>query len=149
MHNISQLNSLCNTPDGILSNKEGILWRRSYFEEAQKEACNYAKNVLCHRHFSRNLVKIYRKAMLTNFFWCMRSKIQQSTHTVMFSNPLMLVVTKGHTYLESHSSHQLCSVKKLFREKAVSENFQEVPRKSFTPQCILKAQSYTEYELCH
>ena len=114
MHNISQLNSLCNTPDGILSNKEGILWRRSYFEEAQKEACNYAKNVLCHRHFSRNLVKIYRKAILTNFFWRMRSKSQQSTHPVMFSNPLMLVVTKGNTYLKSQSSHQLCSVKKLY-----------------------------------
>ena len=70
--------------------------------------------MLCHRHFSRNLVKIYRKAMLTNFFWCMRSKSQQSTHPVMFSNPLMLVVTKGNTYLKSQSSHQLCSVKKLF-----------------------------------
>ena len=47
--------------------------------------------------FSRNLVKIYRIAILTNFFQCMRNKNQRSTHhTVVFVNHLILVVTKGH-----------------------------------------------------
>ena len=36
-----------------------------YFEEAMKQACNYAENVLCYRGFSKNLAKIYRTAILT------------------------------------------------------------------------------------
>ena len=54
--------------------------------------------------FSRNAAKSYRIAILTNFFWCMRSKHQWSTHPLLFFNPLMLVVTKGHTHLNKPAS---------------------------------------------
>ena len=46
-----------------------------------------------YRCFSRNMVKIYRTAILTNYFRCIKSKSQWSTHPVLFFNPLMLVVT--------------------------------------------------------
>ena len=59
----------------------------------------------CYKCFTRNLVKIYRTAILTNFFWCMQSKSQWSTHPVVFFNPLMLVVTKDtHIYLNKPGS---------------------------------------------
>ena len=71
-----------------------------YFEVDKKQACNYAENALCYRCFSRNLAKMYRTAILTNFFQCMQNKCQWNTYAVVFFNPLMLVVTTGHTYLE-------------------------------------------------
>ena len=67
----------------------------------QFQAQNYAENVLCYRCFSRNLAKIYRKAISTNFSRCMQSKNQPSTHPVMFINPVILVVTKGYTHTET------------------------------------------------
>ena len=69
---------------------------KMYFELAEKQAFSYAENALCYRCFSRNLAKIYRTAILTNFFRYMRTKSQWSTHPVVFFNLLMLVVTKGH-----------------------------------------------------
>ena len=39
-----------------------------YLEGAKKQACSYAENALCYRYFSRNFAKIYRAAVLTNFF---------------------------------------------------------------------------------
>ena len=71
---------------------EGVRWR-------SKEASLHSENALCYRCFSRNLAKIYRAAVLTNFFRCMQNKSQWSTYPLMFFNPLMLVVAKGHTYL--------------------------------------------------
>ena len=47
-----------------------------YFEGAKKQACNYAENVLCYRHFSSGLAKIYRTAILSDFLWCMQSETQ-------------------------------------------------------------------------
>ena len=70
-----------------------------YFQGAKKEACDYAENALYYRCFSRNLAKIYRTANLPNFFRCMQGKSQWGTYPVVFLDPLMLVVTKGHTYL--------------------------------------------------
>ena len=39
----------------------------------------------------------------------MQSKSQWSTHAVVFINPLMLVVTKGHTHTETHLQTNLPS----------------------------------------
>ena len=55
-----------------------------YFEGAKKQACDYAENVLCYRHFSSGLAKIYRTAILSDFLWCMQSETQWSTHPVVF-----------------------------------------------------------------
>ena len=49
--------------------------------------------------FFRNLAKIYRTAILMNFSWCLRTKSQMSVYVMAFLNPLMLVVTDGHKYL--------------------------------------------------
>ena len=70
-----------------------------YFEVAKKQAYNYAENALCYRCISRNLAKIYKTATLTYFFWCMQSKSWQSTHLVMFFNPLMLVRVNEMTHM--------------------------------------------------
>ena len=79
--------------------KEAILG-----EPLEKQACHYAENALCYRYFSRNLVKIYRTAILMNIFWYMQSKKQGSTHPVVFFNPLMLVAIKWHKYLNKPAS---------------------------------------------
>ena len=57
--------------------------------------------------FSRKSPKIYRTAISKNFFRCMQSKSQRSTHTVVFFGPLMLVITKGRTYLNKPTSLSL------------------------------------------
>ena len=44
---------------------------------------NYVENVLYYRCFFRNLAKIYRTAILKNYFGCMPSKYQWSTHPVV------------------------------------------------------------------
>ena len=67
-----------------------------YFEGAKKQACNYSENAMCYRWFSRNLAKIYRPAVLMNFFRCMRRKSHWSTHPGVFFNPSVPVVKKGH-----------------------------------------------------
>ena len=77
-----------------------IFWR---WKELRSKLATMLK-MHCYRCFSRNLVKIYRTAILTNFFLCMRSKSQWSTYQVVFFNPLMLVVTKQHTYLNKPGS---------------------------------------------
>ena len=41
----------------------------------------------------------YRMAILRNIFQCMPRKNLWITHPMVFFNPLMFVVTKGHTYL--------------------------------------------------
>ena len=74
------------------------------FEGAKKQACNYAKNVLCYRCFFGSLARIYRTAILMNF-GCVRTKIQWNNHPVVFFNTLMLVVTEGHNYLNKPGSH--------------------------------------------
>ena len=109
-------NCLCNFHVGILSNKEAILWRCT---SKELFLVNSSKNIskkrviklatmlkmCCYKCFTKNMVKIYRTAILTNFFWCMRSKSQWSTHPVVFFNPLMLVVTKDiHIYLNKPAS---------------------------------------------
>ena len=66
-----------------------------YFEITKKQACNCAENCV----FFRNLAKIYRTAILMNFSWCLRTKSQMSAYVMAFLNPLMLVVTDGHKYL--------------------------------------------------
>ena len=81
-----------------------------YFEGAKKQACNYVEDVLCYRCFSRNSVKIYKTAILMNFFQFMQSKSQWSTHLVVFYNPLMLAVTKGHKYLNKPGSLSICDL---------------------------------------
>ena len=84
---------------------EGALWR-NYFRWPLRGCSSLATmlKICCCRCFSWNLVKIYRVAILMNFFQCMRSKSQWSTHPVVFFNPLMLVATKGHTYLNKPES---------------------------------------------
>ena len=57
------------------------------------------KNALCYSCFSRNLAKIYRTSILTNFSRC-NTKQKPVEHLVVFLNLLMLVVIKGHTYLK-------------------------------------------------
>ena len=84
---------------GTFSRKEAILWRGTLKELRSKLA-----TMCCYRYFSRNLAKIYRTAILTNFFLCMQSKSQWSTRQVLFLNSLMLVVTKRHTYLNKPES---------------------------------------------
>ena len=72
-------------------------WRESIFNIV-------AENALRYRCFFRNLVKIYRKAILKNFSRCMRSKSQWCTHSVVFFNPSMPVVIKGDAYLNKPAS---------------------------------------------
>ena len=58
----------------ILSNKEAILWRCTLKAFKALQVCNYAENALYYKCFSRTMHKIYRTAILTNFFRCMRNK---------------------------------------------------------------------------
>ena len=44
-----------------------------YVEGAKKQDCKYTENALWYRCFSSNLAKIYRTAILMNFFSCMWS----------------------------------------------------------------------------
>ena len=74
-----------------------------YFEGATKQACHYAENALCYRCFFGSLAKIYRTSILMNF-GCVGTKIQWNNHPVMFFNTLVLVVTKGHNYLNKLGS---------------------------------------------
>ena len=64
----------------------------------------------------------------------MQSKSQWSTHPVVFINPLMLVVTKGHTHTETdlqtnlslpHAVKELKGVLETFKEE--SRNIRSVP----------------------
>ena len=89
----------------FLIRRESLL--KVYFEGAKKEGCNYDENALCYICFSRKLIKIYRKAILMNFFWCLWSKSQWSIYLMVFFNPSMLVVTKGHKYLNKTGSLSL------------------------------------------
>ena len=70
-----------------------ILWRSW---EASLQLC-WNCSVL--QIFWGNLVKSYATATLTKFFWCMQSKSSEVPNPVVVSNPLMLLVTKGHRYL--------------------------------------------------
>ena len=72
---------------------EVVLWRSKEVSLQLFWKCGVLQS------FSRSLAKIYRTAILTNFFLCMWSKSQWSTQLMVFFNPLMLMVTKGHTHL--------------------------------------------------
>ena len=67
-----QLDCLCNFQAGILSNKEAILFRGT-LKELRSKISTMLK-IHCVKCFSRNLAKIYKTTILTNFFRCMRSK---------------------------------------------------------------------------
>ena len=82
-----------------LKHEEAILWRY-----ALKELRSNLTTVLCYKCISRNLAKIYKTTIFMNVFWCMWSKSEWSTPSVVFFNPLMLVFTKGHTYLNKPGS---------------------------------------------
>ena len=64
----------------------------------------YSENLSCYRCFSRNLPKIYRATILWNLFRCMWYKSQWRTRPTVFYNSLMLVVTRGHIYLNKPAS---------------------------------------------
>ena len=89
---------LCNFQAGILSNKEAILCRGT-LKELRSKISTMLK-IHCVKCFSRNLAKIYKATILKNFFRCMRSK----SLTGGLLEPFMLVVTKGHTYLNKPRS---------------------------------------------
>ena len=54
----------------------------------------------CYICFSRNLTEIYRTVILTKFFpiYATQNPVE-CTHLVVFFCLLMLVISKGHTYL--------------------------------------------------
>ena len=93
--------------------------------------------MLCYRCFSSNLPKIYKTAILKNFFWCIRCKNQWSSQIVVSFNPLMLWQQQEHTYLNRPRLWKSCS-----------ENVWETPRTSFRTKHILNAHNYANYELC-
>ena len=92
-----------------------------YFEGAKKQACNYAENALCYRCFSRNKVTeqlFYRtfcdaceaSGVLTQ--WCMYELLLP---TVVKRLKGVLKIFRNNQ-MKSEASHQLCSLKKLFRK---------------------------------
>ena len=58
----------------------------------------------------------------------MQSKNQWSTHAVVFINPLMLVVTKGHTHTETDLHTNLPLPQAVKEQKGVLETFKEQSR---------------------
>ena len=112
-------NTLLKKEFQTISNKEAILWNstlkelfsvnslkniseRVHFDHSYKLAIML--KMCCYRCFSKNLVKIYRAAILTNSFKCMWSKSLWSTHPVVFFNPLMLVVTMTYILKQTWKS---------------------------------------------
>ena len=55
----------------------------------------------------------------------MQSKSQRSTHPVVFINPLILVVTKGHTHTETDLQTNLSLPQGVKELKGVVETFKE------------------------
>ena len=69
-----------------------------YFKGAKKQASNY---VLCYICFSMILAKRCKAEVLELCLMSGKQKsFEWSAHLIMFFNPLMLVVTKWHTYLK-------------------------------------------------
>ena len=69
-----------------------------YFEGAKKQACNYAENVLLQMFFQEP------DQNLQNSYFIKLSLMHVTLNPVEYSpggvfNPLILVVTKGHTYI--------------------------------------------------
>ena len=93
-------NYLCNFQAGILLNKEAILWRCTlkelfwvnHWKTTVKQQI-FTKNVLCYWCFSKNLAKIYRTAILMNYFWWW---------PVVFFNPLINTGGDKRTYTQTN-----------------------------------------------
>ena len=87
-------------------NSLSLSWRRPL--SCGNQSIDLRSNALRYRCFSRNLAKIYKTAILTNFFRCLQSKNQWSIHPVVLFNPLMLVGTKWHPGSLSWSFAYVC-----------------------------------------